>query len=672
MQMPSNVTAATAFQPDSPASSGLATPEITRLHPAVLAAIRETTGARGDGRLSGEAAAYLVKNTFIDDVPQTPDSPFGLIRREIQSCPGTALLSHHFPRSMRVPGAADIAAALANHKVSDSPSGTGYGAATSRNDMVAWAVASAAAAAEGDCNFQETGGLAVSPLGSDLKPWGDDVVAALVKSTAALVRELTPKSKGLQVRPEQRVLDPVAAAVAAATSDFSATSPARSLPRSSTPPSGKAAASCCSPTTLDLETVVRTPPSMIRSPLQTPTPTPTHADARSDAMFWNVGAASWIPDAKAMAESFAALVAEDSSPSLSRGSRRISSGGKWWHPLQDISEVEEPNAQAFSGYEAQPQVTQVHQELLLHRFMEPAQPAQTETLPPWRRRKAAPTAAQQTVEDREMCMQAFVQEHSLDERCLSLLQSLPSESQDEALSEFQAPDETRNRSAKFMAWVGSKWRHLVADAIVFDKGDPPTVEELLEFELKWGLDERSRRALEDYCPTVQREIISNFAPPEDTKKVDARFTSFANCVAKKMASSLAAEATSRRRSKSDPTEQLATGQAMPATGQNIKEPNKPRPQKQLQQPVPVGDVNQHGRVHVEQFTARWGLDASSEVALRSCSDSVQQAAMSGFHPSARTMDHNKKFVAYLKMVQQFHGRPKQYMQVTNPLWQNVP
>lgn len=656
------------------------TKDTSSCHPAVLAAIHEViheTQPRHWPALGeeGEKLKYLVRNTFIDDMPGTPDSPHNF-KREIQSCPGTALLSHHFPRGVRQPGAADIAAALAAHMASQSPGGSPLRTAPTRRDMVAMAVASAADAADGEggcynmySNLSDE--VNYSPLGSDLKPWDDDLVAALVRNTAVLVEALTPHSRELQARRVQRS-DPVAFVVAeaAAAAEGEATSsaarPQSESPvakASTTPPGHRISRGLFSPLQLSpvppgLEEVVRTP-LMIRSPIRTPAP--THA---SEEAYWAAGTGNWIPDAQAMAESFASLVnAEDISPMKPGASglgyqRRPSSGGKWWHPLEDITEVEEGHVQQGLGTGE----------------VETPEPV-IQSIPPWRRPQASkevakvvPTVpeaihpepsvkaqeakAQKTelslrrevkelkAEKAQDALINFVQGFGLDERCLLLLQSLPPKAQKEALRGFLAPADTRNRSAKFVSWVSSKWRHCVADAITFEKGAPPSPEDITRFLLKWNLDRRSRATIEEQCATVQLELISNFAPPADTMNVDAKFTSFANCVSKKMASSLAAEATTQgRRNRGASHSQAALDTLGPP----------------VLLPLPTGLVSQ---MSVEEFAASWRLDASAEVALRSAAPSIQQAAMSGFKPSARTQDHNKKFVAYLKMVHQYDARLK--------------
>eukprot|EP00435_Cladocopium_sp_Y103_P072920 s89_g41.t1 len=100
-------------------------------------------------------APLWVRNTFIEQIPGTPSSPFD---RQVQSCPGTSILHHATPD--------DRAAGTALQAVPSSPAS--------------------------DASEQR--------LGNREKPWSPDLVASLVNAAATAVEMATPSLPGLRRR----------------------------------------------------------------------------------------------------------------------------------------------------------------------------------------------------------------------------------------------------------------------------------------------------------------------------------------------------------------------------------------------------------------------------------------------------------------------------------------
>lgn len=417
---------------------------------------------------------FVVRNTFIEQIPGTPSSP---LDRQVQSCPGTSILHHATPD--------DRAAGTALQAVPSSPAS--------------------------DASEQR--------LGNREKPWSPDLVASLVNAAATAVEMATPSLPGASRRsspciPQALPLESTRDGawveqvttpspwqnVARHRQEFCATpSPwqgsavinpelnAKLLEMSKTDSKGRMedpvamiVASAAAAATRDVPPPPQAPPQLqySNSPRVAP---PVRLPRIESGIGYAIdeGDNSALhsacsdpaevvgPDAQAIAESFAALVKQG-------GSFNFGGEAQWWQPI--------------------------------------------EALP----------AENVSVEEEEK-LKDFIVRWGLDHNCERILRNLPQHVRQEVLANFLASPETRNVSAKFMSWLSSRMRNFeeIQSALV------TTAEERLAFYNKWRLDQKCRQLVEEQAPSVQRELISNFNPPPGTKNVAGRMTAFLNMILNK-------------------------------------------------------------------------------------------------------------------------------------------
>merc|ERR1712196_505456 len=58
---------------------------------------------------------------------------------------------------------------------------------------------------------------------------------------------------------------------------------------------------------------------------------------------------------------------------------------------------------------------------------------------------------------------------------------------------------------------------------------------------------------------------------------------------------------------------------------------------------------------INQFVAKWGLDAGAETMLRTASPDLQKLALTNFNPGPGMTNCSGKFVSYLKKLPTFAG-----------------
>lgn len=433
-----------------------------------------TSGSGGYVGQTQRKENFVVRNTFIEQIPGTPSSPFD---RQVQSCPGTSILHHATP---------DDRVATTGTPLQAVPSSPGSETSEQR-------------------------------LGNREKPWSPDLVASLVNAAATAVEMATPSLPGASRRSS-----PMTSHALPLESSRDATSMEQDFGEITTPSPWQNASKrqefCATPSPWQGSAVInpeltakllemgkkdpegrvedpvalivasaaaaatREPPPPPQAPPQVPyahtspqVAPPVRLPRIESGIGYTVdeGDNSTLhgpseqmeivaPNAKAIAESFAALVKQGSSFTFG--------DGQWWQPIEESVSIEE-----------------------------------------------------------EEKLKDFVLRWGLDLNCERVLRNLPLHVRQEVLTNFLASPETRNVSAKFMSWLSSRMRNFeeIQSALV------TTQEERLTFYNKWRLDQKCRQLVEEQAPSVQRELISNFNPPAGTKNVAGRMTAFLNMILNK-------------------------------------------------------------------------------------------------------------------------------------------
>ncbi|CAK8989462.1 Uncharacterized protein SCF082_LOCUS1819 [Durusdinium trenchii] len=418
---------------------------------------------------------FIVRNTFIEQIPGTPSSP---LDRQVQSCPGTSVLHHATPddrhsRALQAvpsspgseaserlgtrekPWSEDLVASLVNAAATavemHTPSLPGASCRSSPmipqaaplestlRDPVADAVNAAAPEEESLCNVTTP-----SPWQSATNRQEFCATPSPWQGSAVINPELTAKLLAMgQKTSDGRVEDPVAMIVASAAAAANREPPP--------PPQAPPPAQYCGVASPQVAPPLRLP--RIESGI-------ARIDEGDNSALHSASSEHEIPDAQAMAESFAALVKQNS----------LMGEAQWWQPIEEAVSTED-----------------------------------------------------------EEKLKDFVSRWGLDQNCERILRNLPQHVRQEVLAHFLASPETRNVSAKFMSWLSSRMRNFeeIQSALV------TTAEERLAFYNRWRLDQKCRQLVEEQAPSVQRELISNFNPPAGTKNVAGRMTAFLNMILNK-------------------------------------------------------------------------------------------------------------------------------------------
>jgi len=532
--------------------------------------------------------AFVVRNTFIDQIPGTPNSPFG--ERQVHSCPPTSLLDHATPQQ-------------------EDARKLGIGATV---------LAAVPSSPGSDCDSNKSG-----LHGSrDQKPWSPDVVQKLVDEAAAVLEMHTPSLPGASRRssplmakasPLMKSADLVSSAVADAASAADAS------------PEGKPPEICGTPSPWQNH-------SHSRQEFMCATPSPWQGSAVVNpeitakllAMGQQKGSDGSVQDPVAMIVASAAAAANKDPPvpppaqappaqySKAAMSPQVAPPLRLPRIESGIGVIEEGDNTFPHSASSDPEIAPDLQAMAASfaSLVKPEQPG-AEAVQWWQ-----PMKETLSVEE-EAGILDFIQRWGLDENCDRVLRNLPSHVRQEVLASFLASADTRNVSAKFMSWLSSRMRNFeeIECALV------TTPEERKAFYEKWRLDQKCRQLVEEQAPSVQRELISNFNPPPGTKNVAGRMTAFLNMILNKTRFRGSGGANSPSK------HQASKG------GRNVAQES-------------FGDQEHADKV--SEFVSRWGLDNGARSALLTLPPEAQQAAMDGFSPSMSTECTSRRFIAYLR------------------------
>ncbi|CAE7386215.1 unnamed protein product [Symbiodinium natans] len=456
--------------------------------------------ATGVGHIAGKKDAFVVRNTFIDQIPGTPSSPNGA-ERQVHSCPGTSLLDHATPQQ-------------------EDARKLGIGATV---------LAAVPSSPGSDCDSNKSG-----LHGSrDQKPWSPDVVQKLVDEAAAVLEMHTPSLPGASRRsspmmakasPLMKGADLVSSAVADAAAAADASPEVKPPEICGTPSpwqnhSHSRQEFCCA-----------TP-----SPWQGSAVINPEITAKLLAMGQQKGSDGSVQDPVAMIVASAAAAANKEPPpppaqappaqySKAANSPLLAPPLRLPRIESGIASIEEGDNSAFHSASSDPEIAP-DALAMAESFASLVKPDQlgAEHVQWWQPMKETLST------EEEAGILDFIQRWGLDGNCDRVLRNLPSHVRQEVLASFLASPDTRNVSAKFMSWLSSRMRNFeeIQSALV------TTPEERRAFYERWRLDQKCRQLVEEQAPSVQRELISNFNPPAGTKNVAGRMTAFLNMILNK-------------------------------------------------------------------------------------------------------------------------------------------
>merc|ERR1740123_76196 len=218
----------------------------------------------------------------------------------------------------------------------------------------------------------------------------------------------------------------------------------------------------------------------------------------------------------------------------------------------------------------------------------------------------------------------FLVKWGLDEGSEQLLRSIPDKLMRDVIASFAPPVSTRNLNAKLAAFAAAKQakspsvspkgairakpRSLPASPQASSAAPDGAVKQMEEtvhqFTSAWGLDEGAAQMLAELPMDICVGVLTDFDPPPNTQNISARFEAF---VRGRLATS----------------SQGFCGN--PVGGSQCGDP-------------------------VTNFVIQWGLDAQSELTLRTLRPKQLAAVLRGFHPAQGTLNINAKFSAFTRSV----------------------
>merc|ERR1740123_2900654 len=218
----------------------------------------------------------------------------------------------------------------------------------------------------------------------------------------------------------------------------------------------------------------------------------------------------------------------------------------------------------------------------------------------------------------------FLVKWGLDEGSEQLLRSMPDQLMRDVIASFAPPWGTRNLNAKLAAFAAAKQakspsvspkgairakpRSLPASPQASSAAPAGAVKQMEEtvhqFTSAWGLDEGAAQMLAELPMDICVGVLTDFDPPPNTQNISARFEAF---VRGRLATS----------------SQGFCGN--PVGGSQCGDP-------------------------VTNFVIQWGLDAQSELTLRTLRPKQLAAVLRGFHPAQGTLNINAKFSAFTRSV----------------------
>lgn len=486
---------------------------------------------------------YNVRNTFIDYADDgggnSDESPMHL--REIQSCPGTALLSNHLPRGL----ASTFSEGLDRLVALGSLNAQSPRSCSSSSPTKPPSTASA-------CPPHE-------PLGSDLsKPWTADLIAELVKNSAALVEALSPQSGHLKAAmTEAAHADPVAAAVASAVA--AASTVASSAEGTDAERQNGSSTSQSDPEKLFAQLLANNAP--VATVLQ------------AFEAFKTAGGSS-APlagsfDAEAAAKSFAPIQPECSQQRTFRQRSGPGDADTWWRPLEDVVEARFVRLQAFitenslddrcvnllrslSPEEVEKALTEFHADAATRN-----RSGRFETwVNSWRLRASDASSfmtltwAMPTLPtEKDRC--DFVAQWGLDAWSKMALEGHALEVQREVMNTFSPPLDTRSVNGKFTSFLNCTSRKmsttLAADAAakgrqtayaqteglamkpavwLYPSHSQNRIADISRFAHHWNLDTSCEVALLQCPDSVSQIIMAGFCPSAGTVDKNKKFMSY--------------------------------------------------------------------------------------------------------------------------------------------------
>mmetsp|Transcript_107323 Transcript_107323/g.256304 ORF Transcript_107323/g.256304 Transcript_107323/m.256304 type:complete len:581 (-) Transcript_107323:144-1886(-) len=486
--------------------------------------------------------SFVVRNTFIDQIPGTPSSPY--MERQTHSCPNTKLLDHATPNERVTPLQA----------VPGSPGGSEASGLGTREkpwspDLVASLVNAAAAAVEmhtpslpgasrrssplmpkasrDDEDEQDTRcDIATpSPWQSSIRPEQFCATPSPWQGSAVVNPELTAKLLAMgKESSDGRVQDPVAMIVASA---------AAAANREPPPPPQAPAPVYCKTAASPLAPPLRLPRIESGIGIIDEGETSGLHSASSDP---DVAA----PDALAMAESFAALVKQNEGLD-----------GSWWQPMEEqpVSAEGEERIRDFVNrwgldhncegiLRNLPQ--HVRHEVLTSFLASPETRNVSAKFMSWlssrmRNFEEIQSALVTTPEERL----AFYNKWRLDQKCRQLVEEQAPYVQRELISNFNPPAGTKNVAGRMTAFLNmilnkTRFRSTAPQSNSPSKREStrgtPADKELAkrvdEFVAHWGLDSGARSALVALPQDVQQAAMDGFSPSTQTECPSRRFIAY--------------------------------------------------------------------------------------------------------------------------------------------------
>lgn len=232
-------------------------------------------------------------------------------------------------------------------------------------------------------------------------------------------------------------------------------------------------------------------------------------------------------------------------------------------------------------------------------------------------------------------LSTFMIKWNLDSGSEALLLDLSEDILQEVLDTFNPPEDTRNKDAKLKMFVRSleknttqgwsrqhqsdQWSEGRYDRPMERRSSQDNEDDIVQFALKWELDDSAVQMLENLSYDRRAEVIADFNPPEDTQNVSAKLQSFVRG-----------------------------------------------------RPPGKGSGRERFRDEITEFVESWGVDAESEALLRSLAVHHLDAVLAEFNPKSGTRNVSGKLTSYVRSVIDRDSAGKGQGRMSEPSWREPP
>lgn len=237
----------------------------------------------------------------------------------------------------------------------------------------------------------------------------------------------------------------------------------------------------------------------------------------------------------------------------------------------------------------------------------------------------------------------FAQRWNIDESALALVRAMPVDVQATVIEQFDPKGDVVNVNGKLCAFA----RSIAAGR----QG-----QDILEsFAAHWGLDESAKQFLRSLPEEVRTTVFHQFEPDKGTRDVSNKLRMFAKGVLSGTIAATAGVPTAPAAAGHTTLQAWRLAEVAAAAAGAVVPGELAAPLFRGVEPGVVGAVIS-ADPSINEFVARWGLDAGTVPILESLPEDVRIRVLQEFDPRGNTRNPSGKLIAFVRTVVSGQGR----------------